>query len=253
MIRRETQDAWLIIDQREHARVSAELFAALPTASEYDRSIAQAIYRHDDGWQEWDEGVSFDEKAGRPLDFREMSRSDQDAIWMRSVEAAVDLGALAQAIIASHFIALRGAPAETSQQNPRCDTEFVRRYQPKVDAWLPELNPLQFADGLAALKWFDILSLWLCCSAQKEVWNTVDFRGAPIELSPESRTAGEPADPYVLQVHPWPFAEAEVTVQTPARRLPIAVYESRESLLAALHEGERLVWCLKRRLGFVRF
>ena len=246
MIRRETQHGWLIIDQREHARVSAELFAALSTAPEYERCVEQAIRRHDDWWQAWDEAVSFDEKAGRPLDFREMPRSDQDAIWARSVDAAVDLGALAQAIIASHFIALRETPQD-SKENSKFSLEFVRRYQPKVKAWLPELDPRAFADGLAVLKWFDNLSLWLCCAPRKEVWNTLDFRGDPVEFTPQVRAKGDLAGSHVFQVHPWPFASAEVIVQAPTRRLPIAVYESRDSLLTALQEGERLVWCLLPR------
>lgn len=269
MIRREKHDAWLLISQIEHARISSELFAALDKQRELADCVEQAILVHDDGWQEFDASLSFDDGAGRPLDFREMSRADQDKIWGQSVEAAVDLGLLAQAIIASHFIGLRGkspdSPRKRSGRTSRQLRDFVAIYQPKVDAWMAQLDAEEFESALAALKWFDNLSLWLCCADRSELWSAIDHRGEPVVFEPisgvpcETAPIGDTAagdtletdaiaanvESHFFRVDPWPFERGVVMVEAPAKRLLKTTYETPESMRSAVEDGYWLRWHLR--------
>jgi len=152
MIRRTSDDAWLLITQTEHARIAAELAAAwgndrfppLPLPE----WLLPAIRHHDDGWTLWDSSPQIDPETGQPRDFTEMPMAESTAIWTRSIE------------ICSHAI---GRPASGSEclkrlgnwleQQHRSLTRsheqvlalFLEATEPLSEESLPEMRPE--ADG----------------------------------------------------------------------------------------------------------
>ena len=218
--------------------------------------VEQAILAHDDGWRDWDAEVRFSGSPEEPLDFRDVKRSDQDRIWGRSIDEAARLGALAQAMIASHFIALRTGVSrhiasghiasgnrdqeEGLTQDAR-EQDFLHTYESQVAAWMSGLDPRAFSKGVVALKWFDSLSLWLCCADRSESWDAQDHLGKRIVFEPAgvSHSADSRAEQHHFRVRPWPFRHHELTVKTCAR------YWCRRSPQATPENEYQLSWHLR--------
>src|SRR5689334_17630417 len=104
MIRRDWVDvdgraAWLLISQVEHARISGELcqnwsaVQALP--ADVRAEIVAAVFRHDDGWAEWEQAPEVDARTGRPREFTEMPLTESLEIWSRSIDQSTSVGDLA--------------------------------------------------------------------------------------------------------------------------------------------------------------
>ncbi|QDU39823.1 hypothetical protein Mal4_41710 [Maioricimonas rarisocia] len=89
MIRRTSENSWLLIAQTEHARIAAELARAWGNDRFAPLSLADwlvpAIRHHDDGWSDWDDAPHVDPETGTPRDFTEMAMADATAIWRRSI------------------------------------------------------------------------------------------------------------------------------------------------------------------------
>ncbi|MFG0334180.1 MAG: DUF3891 family protein [Maioricimonas sp. JB049] len=89
MIRRTSENSWLLIPQTEHARIAAELARAWGNSRFAPLSLADwlvpAIRHHDDGWTDWDNSPQTDPESGTPRDFTEMPIAESTAIWHRSI------------------------------------------------------------------------------------------------------------------------------------------------------------------------
>jgi hypothetical protein len=93
MIRRETDDAWLLISQVDHAHLAADLAAAwgndhvprLPLAE----WLVPAIRDHDEGWRDWECTPTVTD-GGRPRQFTEMPAAEATAIWSKSIAICAD-------------------------------------------------------------------------------------------------------------------------------------------------------------------
>ncbi|MEO1248806.1 MAG: DUF3891 family protein, partial [Pseudomonadota bacterium] len=110
MVIRPQGSNWLILNQRDHASLSADLARAmdLPPLDELGarEELLAAIAHHDDGWANWDADPKTDPDLGRPRGFNEMDRRDSLPIWRASIESAATHGPLAAATVAGHFLAL---------------------------------------------------------------------------------------------------------------------------------------------------
>jgi hypothetical protein len=187
MIRRLVQlddgrPAWLLVSQRDHAALAAELSerafvsATLGSDPAIRQEVEWTIRHHDDGWLDWDEAPGFaDDPPGQPRSFDEMRIEDAQAIWARSIQEARRRGPLAAWLVIRHFLYLRSV--SSSATDPAA-TRFARQFEPLADAcWREWLETTRFADrsaaaasdpaevaqrGLDRLRWADRLSLCLC-------------------------------------------------------------------------------------------
>ncbi len=187
MIRRLVQlddgrPAWLLVTQRDHAALAAELSqracvsAALGSDPAVRQEVEWTIRHHDDGWQDWDEAPGFaDDPPGRPRSFDEMRVEDAHAIWTRSIQEARRRGPLAAWLVIRHFLHLRSV--SSSAADPAAE-RFARQFEPLADTcWREWLEAAKFAghsgvaasdpaevalQGLDRLRWADRLSLCLC-------------------------------------------------------------------------------------------
>jgi len=252
MIRRDTVDAqgrpcWLLISQCDHARLAGQLaehWGAAPFASLTPRDVVlPTIYRHDDGWQAWEQQPGIDPQRGRPLSFVEMPTDVAHDIWTCSIERVADLGPLAQYLVARHFADLRrrGSTAE----NPS-SAEFVRRFDEHCAQWLerwqqqdPTTNTEAVADLASRhLQLFDLLSLWLSFA---EV-------GDPLEIVAPDRQSFTLrfVDPSRAVVTPWPWTVESLDLSITARRVPQDNYRTADQLAAAPAESIDLRWHIER-------
>ncbi len=90
MLVRDAGDDWLLITQGDHARLAANLAAAVAEPPELPGGIVwadvvDAIRHHDDGWLELDAQPVWDPDRQRVRNFDEYSVSEATAIWRDSV------------------------------------------------------------------------------------------------------------------------------------------------------------------------
>lgn len=90
MLVRDAGDDWLLITQGDHARLAADLAAAIAEPPELPGGIVwadvvDAIRHHDDGWFELDAQSVWDPDRRRVRNFDEYSVPEATAIWRDSV------------------------------------------------------------------------------------------------------------------------------------------------------------------------
>ncbi|MEO1497003.1 MAG: DUF3891 family protein [Planctomycetota bacterium] len=232
-------EAYLLIPQQEHARLSYELAAAWgndrvqplvcsPREPEHPLAGARqeflaAMLHHDDGWAEWWDNPGIDPEHNRPYSFTEMPPPDAQRLWSASIDLCREIGPLAGWVVASHFLWLQ------SKQDD--DYHEWRPWLAGVDAerggWLDEwlAASLAHTPDLAdqCLQWlqaFDWMSLWLCCKCPAA-------GEPPIELEP-LRVGGSDRLPAVtftpgaeITVDPWPFASELLELETEVGRMSL--------------------------------
>lgn len=95
--------------------------------------------------------------------------------------------------------------------------------------------------GFRYVRFFDAISLWLCCTDQDEP--------AEMPLSSSLTLTLTPRNPREIAVDPWPFRPDALELSAPAVRLPAGPIDESEALRAALRSAERtmLRWVLKRQ------
>lgn len=240
MIRREQHNAdgttdWILLTQREHARVSGELakhwgnepFLPLRPAD----VVLPAIYRHDDGWRQWEAAPQVDPVSGKPRSFTEMPVDDAHQIWARSIDDVADLGPLAQFMIAEHFIFLRSHGDDAALPESQ---RFLDTYRRKCRTWLGQwqsANPALHTEEIARravehLQLFDALSLWLCCAPRSQSWSILAPGGTELQLTPQSE--------HEVSLRPWPLTIPRLKIEAAGKRLAPGKFATDQQLHTAL-------------------
>ncbi|HCK42401.1 MAG TPA: hypothetical protein DHW22_12310 [Planctomycetaceae bacterium] len=269
MIRREIhfpgkKPHWLLISQKEHARVSAMM--ADRCLSEFGQSVARddlvalraellaAIVHHDDGWVPWDAAPHLDTKHHRPPSFREMRLEDVLPIWTSSIKTAAAEGPLAGLTVAGHFIAL----LEASEKEFK--SALARDWQQDMaalrDKWFadwqgvhPTLPTLQLAaEALLWLQLFDVASLWLCsaCPGQDEQFHQPleNYHFAPDSLlQTRFRTLDQPGHVTFI---PWRLDVPELLLEADGQIIPIREYHNMSELNEA-RQPHTVRWVLSNK------
>jgi len=86
MIRRDVKEGWVLINQHDHAELSGEIMRfwgnkEFSRLESYDE-VLFAIRGHDNGWKEWDSSPRINPVNQYPMNFLEMTSSDQADIWV---------------------------------------------------------------------------------------------------------------------------------------------------------------------------
>lgn len=249
-------DDWLLIAQREHARLSYELAAAWGTGAatplvcspdsddaalrSVRAELLAAIRLHDEGWAAWETAPGMDPAHARPYNFMEMPPADAQQLWSESIHRCREVGPLAGWIVAGHFIQLQSVRDEDYDQW----VAWLAEQEEARDAWLAEWVSLAashtrlLADqAMFYLRTFDWLSLWLCCQAPlsaeepDESMELFDQRQAfgPFQLRGSAR---------VVTIDPWPFTEPAMTLNVQCDTVAVGKYASSQELLSASRPAE---------------
>ena len=257
MIRRDDRGDWLILPQIEHARLAGEL--ALAWGNERVRSLADfpkllwGVAHHDDGWREWDEAPRLKPETGFPRNFMEMRMRDSTAIWTKSI-AICSADPLAGIAVSRHFCYL-SRQVQSSGHADADDLAAIDRFlteQAGVEATLSNRARSQHFGtgssedleklcdfGFRTVRFFDNVSLWLCCSERRQPESLTAPLGEAIRLIPQA--AG------LIAVDPYPLGVDSLVLKTPVRRLAARRYGSDAELQAALQTAplETLAWTVR--------
>jgi hypothetical protein len=268
MIRRDTtlpggEPGWLLISQIEHARLSGALAAEwgqppFPAVTPRDE-LLPAIFRHDDGWADWERRPAIDPATGHPRNFMEMPVEDSLVIWRASIERAAAMSLLGGATVAGHFLHLLRQSLAWKEQGTRAAAaahqwaaEFESLRHDWLDEWQaahPEANtPEVSSAALAWLQFFDRLSLWFCMRRAAEPVDLSTAGGPALRLAPveqngvRNQLCAAPGGPFrqlvpdaVLQtvtLSPWPLRVASFETWLSARAVPARRYADAAALAA---------------------
>jgi hypothetical protein len=248
-------DAWMLISQVEHARLSGALAAAWsdaisPLPSPRDEMVA-AVARHDDGWLAWELRPTVLE--GRPREFLEMPFDEALAIWRRSIAVAQMVGPLAGYAVSGHFSILAQAAKD---REPRSFAwldladEFLEEQTDLQAQWLTncqarhgvEAGTDETRRAVDLLRFFDFASLWFCRAPRTEAETIGIGREASITFGPQGKP--ESAAGAVVTLAPWPLLGDRLEVGVTGRVVPAVDYTSADALAKAPSTDVRLVWTL---------
>lgn len=107
MLRRETEEGWILICQHDHALLSYEIMRWWDNdkmyLSEQLDEIMFAVKEHDNGWMDWDSSPRINPKSLYPASFLEMKPKEQYEIWNKCINSHIQSHPYASALIALHF------------------------------------------------------------------------------------------------------------------------------------------------------
>ena len=258
MLRRESETGWWLIRHPDHAELAGAFAAAWGNAMfrrpEPRRRVLYGIARHDDGWAERDahpvatrqgKPSAFSvELVGKYAAFEEIDIAEYLAVRERAVRVIAESDCYAGLLIALHTYSLLTEHADRTTIAPEglmlldaflerqraFQDELRERIQADSSIAPPLKNEQTITEHFRLLQACDNLSLLAC----------VDYPNAAHLLHPLPRNGGGSAEVRVkplgsrhFQLTPWPFAEAEVRCQFPARHVEGKAFAGSAALQAA--------------------
>jgi hypothetical protein len=237
----------------EHARIAGELARAwgneLFGSLDSFPSLLFGVEHHDDGWCDWDVGPKLNPATGIPRSFMEMRMRDSTAIWTKSISICSS-EPTAEIAVSRHFTYL----AEQVRNSGRADADdldaiarFLRdqdnesgdlalKLRRREDETVIETCEL----GFRAVRFFDAVSLWLCCAEPVEPEQMIALNGESVTLIPKG--------PREIAIEPYPLGVEAPRLQTFARRVAARRYENDDDFLATYNVApfELLTWSIQR-------
>jgi hypothetical protein len=211
---------WLIT-QPDHAALSGAIAAAFgpPLLPQLSSEVVQGIAFHDDGWASLDAQVTV--ANGKPLSFLDYQLQDFLRAWNGSIEYATKVAPIAGAMVSRHFWRLASNRLEggiDSGGNRRLLLDFLEREQGRQQRLLGGRSRHELEFLTDVLQFCDVLSLYLCCGAARDVEFPPRFGQAPIRL--RRQTARRTDQAAVCRFEPTPFTAGGVDLAVIARRFP---------------------------------
>ncbi len=176
---------WLIA-QPDHAalagniaqQLNSDLFPSL------DEAVLQGIGLHDEGWAPFDARTA--DSLESPRSFVEEAPATFVEAWTASIKRCQEVAPIAGAIASKHFCRLAEFRLGENRDIPE-DTRlllgFLSAEKQRQHVLLSEC-PNRDAEFLTSvLQFCDLLSLYLCCGAQEDVFfSQLRFEDVPIRL-----------------------------------------------------------------------
>src|SRR6185437_2229666 len=164
---------------------------------------------------------------------------------------AADLGPLAAYMVSGHFSALLDRFSSHWKNDETLKSlvaGFLAEQRDQREQWLVSCQKTLGERGDRAavdravgwLQMFDWMSLWLCCAERSD---SEPF-SAPDGTTLTFRPAG---GPYEVEVAPWPFRAAALTLEVVGRSVPATRYANPSDLVTAAAEAKTLKWVLRPR------
>ncbi len=224
MIRRDEKDGWILISQHDHAELSGDImkYWGNKEFARLDSEVLFAIGEHDNGWKEWDSSPKVNSVSGYPMNFLEMSSSDQSEIWRRCFRRYEADHPYASALIALHFGKLNEKSLNKNSNNGTAralQNEIADFVSGMLKINIPDLDlnslPKDVQANLRLVQVADIISLTLCHG-----WLSIGIDDVPIgyngsttALNLKSNDGGH----YIIT--PYPFSQPLINLQVEGRRL----------------------------------
>lgn len=225
--KRQAATYWLI-SQPDHARLAGELASNFrsPDFPAIEPLVATAIGAHDAGWglfapESTPSEVPFTTSEGKPLAFIEFGPEQFVRAWTGSIERAESICAAGGIIVSQHFCELgnfRLKSGGLSEEDGDRIRSFEQREATRQERLMAECSysEQELSSLLEALKFCDLLSLYLCSGSQHEVEIPIKLSRRPVRV----RREGE-----ICRLDPSPFQNGDqtrvVSLSVRARRFPV--------------------------------
>ena len=258
MLRMESETGWWLIRHPDHAELAGAFAAAWGNAlfrkPEPRERVLHGIARHDDGWATRDAqpvitrqgkpSAFSTELVGKYSAFEEIDIEDYLAVRDRAVRIIAENDPYAGLLISMHTYNLLTAHADRSTIAPE-GLDLLDVFLERLRVYQAELRAAIHADiTLAAdaksdqtitehfrlLQACDNLSL-LACVAYASPANLL--HALPLHHGATSEVQVIPLGPRHFRLEPWPFAEAELQFDFPARHVEGKTFTSSDQLAAA--------------------
>lgn len=246
MIRRDEKDGWILISQHDHAELSGEImkYWGNKEFDGLDREVLFAIGEHDNGWKEWDSSPKVNSVSRYPMNFLEMSSSDQSEIWRRCFKRHSANHPYASALIALHFGKLNEKSLNKNSNNGMARalqieiSDFVSDML-KINISNSDLNslPKDVQVNLRLVQVADIISLTLCHG-----WLSIGIEDVPVSYNGSTAILNlKSIDGSNYVMAPYPFSQPLINLQVEGRRLGQKKFSGDAELREMLAESRREV------------
>ena len=218
LIRKTIDDRFECITQEQHAFASG-LLAAAWQRTRLDPHLVQVIGVHDTPWRRADQGLLFDEATGLPHDFITYPMDQKVHMYSEGLDEIEEIDPLAAYLVSLHYTTFSG----TRDHEPLTRPEQARRE--RLERFVGD--DVDVDDALGWIKFFDILSLYLCLTGPRAEPGSIPrwLDGDGWQTSPDgAELALEWRDDRTLSLQAWPFVEDELRVP-----LRMRVFDSRFS------------------------
>jgi hypothetical protein len=263
-----------LVAQRDHAVLAGALAERWGNGDfarpEPRHSVLLAAARHDDGWREYDERPAHNEELGRPYHFLEVPLPESIAFYGTGVDAVYRDDLYAGVLVGMHWAGLYSARWGVQAGPALADPAAIEVVEAQERRWTAAARELWAHDGLRSafearlwhnyelLQALDLLSLCLCTvdsgvptdRAAPPVPVPATLR--PIEQPPGARLIPEVpgtiggahrdlvvtvAEPGLVEVDPYPFADASLDLELPAKLIADRRYASAEEVAEAVRDA----------------
>jgi hypothetical protein len=263
MLRMETETGWWLIRHPDHAELAGAFAAAWGNERfrkpEPRGRVLYGIARHDDGWAARDARPSITrqgkpsafstELVGKYSAFEEIDIADYLAVRDRAVRLIAEKDAYAGLLISMHTYNLLTAHADRSTIAPEglemldVFLERLRAYQDELRAAIQSDASLEaeakpdkiITEHFRLLQACDNLSLLTCVDYASHA-NLL--HPLPLNDGSTSEVQVMPLGPRHFRLDPWPFAEAELTFEFPARHVEGKTFVSSQQLTSAFSAAQ---------------
>lgn len=253
--------SYRVVKQPDHGK-QCVAFARFWGNEEFDfptpaLSLERAAGEHDNGWTEWEQHPTIDERYARPWQFMELQAEEHVPLYRRGIARSLELDPYTGILVSMHGTGLyNGRYGTFAGLKPKV---FTAQQQPIVDGYIAEQTGIQESlrqrlreqgqwDGESSearlwhnyrlLQILDRLSLWCC------------FQNLPTgKLGPTPTRLGQDdvdleltsTRPWTLSMNPYPFREARVEAPVEARDVPKREYRSPEHFLEEFERAQPYV------------
>ena len=245
MIRRDVKEGWVLINQHDHAELSGEIMTfwgnkEFSRPEPYDE-VLFALRGHDNGWKEWDSSPRINPVNQYPMNFLEITSSDQADIWRRCFKRHSVLHPYGSALIALHFGKLNEKSLNKNSNNNMAKSlhneiiDFVSNML-KINALDLNLSslPKDVQVNLGLVQVGDIVSLALCHG-----WSSNEIKYAPLNYDSSLTTLSlQSSDGSNFTIRPYPFAEPSLRFQVRGRKLKQKKFSNDTELRQMLNQTE---------------
>jgi len=273
MLRMESETGWWLITHPDHAHLAGEFATAWGNGQfrrpEPRAHVLKGISCHDDGWAARDAHPSITrqgkpsafstELVGKYSAFEEIDLEDYLAVRDRAVRIIAEADPYAGLLISMHTYNLLTAHADLSTIAPEglilldAFLDRQREYQGELKKAItadPALTPLEkseqtILEHFRLLQACDNLSLLTCVAFGSHAHL---LHPLPLNNGGTAEVTVAPIAPRHFLLDPWPFAEAKLTFQFPARHVAGKTFDSSSELDAAFSAAkqEKLVVTLTK-------
>ena len=243
--RRPSTHSVRIITQHDHGLVSGEVAHAwLPKTHPRVMALVLTCAMHDIAWEPYDridrlsaDRISFSPDRGAPHDFLTLGTQQKLELYTAGIDQLEAMHPWAGLLLSWHYAAF--IPREKSPTF--VDAERARRARLADQLGLDAPDAREVLDDFARLKFFDLISLYICLTAPG-----ADHSALPFWITPEMECLGERfvfdwLDASTLSVDPWPVGR-DLTVEIPYRELATADLSTPERLKRAHAAAPALLW-----------